>query len=178
MKTIYILLISLFISVTPSSASDPSANYIGTPEIKSTSDELTAFYTQIIACQAGFKIVAHYMDIYNTLTKLIDKNEVSSKSKTITLKLRNNWTELETVVAPIKAELIKLGIPAQSIELQYYSQAQLGILMDGLKKKPSVSIPALVEFIIGCVNAKDAATKFLKSPDLPVDNTEDNYDYD
>jgi len=102
MKSIYILLVSFFISISPAKS-----------DIVPTSDELVTAYKQIVACQAGIKIVAYYTGIYNSLSLLLDKNESSANANSLDTKLRADFTKFEYMLGALKKRLVELNVDMQ-----------------------------------------------------------------
>ena len=161
MKSIYILLVSFFISISPAKS-----------DITPIADELLTAYKQVVSCQAGFKIVAYYTGIYNSLSLLLDKNESSANANSLDTKLRADFTKFEYMLGALKKRLVELNVDVQ-FEENFYKQSQIGIVIDGLSNPSTPThVVTLMTFVNACNDIKVKVEEYMKEnqdPD-PYDN--------
>lgn len=141
MKTIFSLIILAFISIGPVHAQ--------------SKDELTDAYKKVLQCQAGFKIVAYYIDIYKTLNTMLDKNELKPISDTVHKKLKRDWTTLEDLVGPMKVLMMRKGIDLRPLDNEFYNQSQVTLIIRGLDVSPKEYLDSLLVFVNNCADIKN-----------------------
>lgn len=141
MKTIFSLIILAFISIGPAHAQ--------------SKDELTDVYKKVLQCQAGFKIVAYYIDIYKTLNTMLDKNELKPIGDTVQKKLKRDWTTLEDLAGPMKVIMLQKGIDLRPLDNDFYNQFQLALIMKGLDTSPNEYLNNLLAFVNNCADIKN-----------------------
>lgn len=141
MKTIFSLIILAFISIGPAYAQ--------------SKEELTDAYKKVLQCQAGFKIVAYYIDIYKTLNTMLDKNELKPIGDTVQKKLKRDWTTLEDLVGPMKVIMLQKGIDLRPLDNDFYNQFQLTLIVKGLESAPKEYFDNLLAFVNNCADIKN-----------------------
>jgi hypothetical protein len=141
MKTIFSLIILAFISIGPVHAQ--------------SKDELTDAYKKILQCQAGFKIVAYYIDIYKTLNTMLDKNELKPISDSVHKKLKRDWTTLEDLIGPMKVLMMQKGIDLRPLDNEFYNQSQVTLITRGLDISPKEYLDSLLVFVNNCADIKN-----------------------
>ena len=157
MKTIYSFIILVFFISLPVSASHNSN------ELKP--DELHQAYKVVVQCQAGMKILAHYVDIYRTMNTFIDKNELAPGSAKVAEKLKADWQELEDMSIPLKVALINSGVNTDFLDDDFYKKQQADILAKGVTTKSIIHLNNLMDFVNECNTIKkkvQALTKKLQ----------------
>jgi len=141
MKTIFSLIILAFISIGPVHAQ--------------SKDELTDAYKKVLQCQAGFKIVAYYIDIYKTLNTMLDKNELKPISDSVHKKLKRDWTTLEDLIGPMKVLMMQKGIDLRPLDNEFYNQSQVTLIIRGLDVSPKEYLDSLLVFVNNCADIKN-----------------------
>lgn len=141
MKTIFSLIILAFISIGPAHAQ--------------SKDELTDAYKKVLQCQAGFKIVAYYIDIYKTLNTMLDKNKLKPISDTVHKKLKRDWTTLEDLIGPMKVLMMRKGIDLRPLDNEFYNQSQITLIVRGLDTSPKEYLDNLLAFVNNCADIKN-----------------------
>jgi len=141
MKTIFSLIILAFISIGPAHAQ--------------SKDELTDAYKKVLQCQAGFKIVAYYIDIYKTLNTMLDKNELKPISDSVHKKLKRDWTTLEDLIGPMKVLMMQKGIDLRPLDNEFYNQSQVALIIRGLDISPKEYLDSLLVFVNNCADIKN-----------------------
>lgn len=141
MKTIFSLIILAFISIGPAHAQ--------------SKDELIDAYKKVLQCQAGFKIVAYYIDIYKTLNTMLDKNELKPITDSVQKKLKRDWTTLEDLLGPMKVLMMQKGIDLKPLDNDYYNQSQFTLIVRGLDISPKEYLDNLLAFVNNCADIKN-----------------------
>ena len=150
MKTIFFLIVSAFIFITPAKAQTQQMDYL-------------EVYKRIIQCQAGFKILAYYIDIYQATNQLIDKNKLDGRSKQAIEKLEADWQKLEQYSLPIKTVLIRSGVDVTYFDGPYYQQQLFAVVLKGLgADNKNMYISGLMEFASACKDVNTEIEKNLK----------------
>ena len=150
MKTIFFLIVSAFIFITPAKAQTQQMDYL-------------EVYKRIIQCQAGFKILAYYIDIYQATNQLIDKNKLDGRSKQAIEKLEADWQQLEQYSLPIKNVLLKSGVDINYFDGPYYTQQIIRITLKGVtSSNRNEYISGLMEFASACKDINTEIEKNLK----------------
>lgn len=141
MKTIFSLIILAFISIGPAHAQ--------------TNEELIDAYKKVLGCQASFKIVAYYIDIYKTLNTMLDKNELNPIGDTIQKKLKKDWTTLEDLAGPMKIIMLQKGIDLRPVEDEFYNRFMVTLIVKGLESAPKEYFDNLLLIVNNCADIKN-----------------------
>lgn len=136
MKTIFSFMFLAFISVVSAQAQ--------------TKNEAMDNFQSLLKCQAGFNIVAYYIDIYKELNTLLDKNDLSSSSDDITSKLVQDFLNLEDQTQKLKQEFDMPPADLIQMEMYMYNEYKNTMLEEGFSIGVANHLQQIMHFVNLC----------------------------